>query len=169
MMAMLAIVAMVVYIFSRRQYAIRMQPCSRLQLAKTRFFLPSKWEWKIFHLSLARWSTVVSKQQEAQIMFNNIFQQYFNNMSTIFQWYFNNIFVNDIFVPGTVVNCGSRRQQYFQQYIFTVVSKQKAQIMFNNIFAFSGQRKPAAPPWPEGIRKNEPPYTISNKCNCTKI
>ena len=61
-----------------------MQLCSRLQLAKTRFFLPSKWEWKIFHLSLARWSTVVSKQQKAQIMFKNIFQQYVNNISIIF-------------------------------------------------------------------------------------
>ena len=78
MVAMVVMVVMVVYIFSRRQYAIRMQPCSRLQLAKTRFFLPSKWEWKIFHLSLAGWSTVVSKQQKVQIMFKKYF-------STIFQ------------------------------------------------------------------------------------
>ena len=107
-----------------------------------------------------RWSASSRRRKLCSIFF----------LSTICQQYFNNIFVNNISVPGTVVNCGSRRQQYFQQYIFTVVSKQqKAQIMFNNIFAFSGQRKPAAPPWPEGIRKNEPPYTISNKCNCTKI
>ena len=151
-------VVMVVYIFCRRQYAIRMQLCSRLQLAKTRFFLPSKW--KIFHLSLARWSTVVSKQQKAQIMFKNFFsticQQYFCQQH-VCPWHGGQLWQQEATIFSTIYIHGGHQ------------AAAEGKIMFNNIFAFSGQRKPAAPPWPEGIRKNEPPYTISNKCNCTKI